>query len=379
MKNNIIAQLEDVSVNNEVVLNEDSFNFLEQSGRKIFWNQGYSGQDVIVAVVDTGVDSQHPELLGQVLPGRNFCLIDSVDPTDTGDLYGHGTHVAATIAGKLKCGIAPKCKILPVKVLDKNGALWFVDWLVSGLDYIYNWRSLTGQKVDIVNMSLGGLGFTGSNLVKLRDAVQRLTSIGINVVVSAGNNGIETAKYYPAALEEVICVGAVDLYKQHALFSNTGEMVDVCQIGVNVLSAKANSQDYIYMSGTSMATPIVSGILALMICKDKILNGKYNRAISAEALEMSRYMQLKNTTIDIGVKGTDTLYGTGFCTLNQKLLTELGFAIGNKTMRVNGKPVVMDSPAMYSNGRTMIPLRAFAEATGGIVSYYSDNDIRVLI
>ena len=360
-------------------ITEDSFNFLEQSGRKLFWNQGYKGQDVIVAVVDSGVDRFHPELQGQVLPGRNFCPVDNPSLTDTSDLYGHGTHVAATIAGRLKCGIAPKAKILPVKVLDKNGILWTEQWLIDALDYVYHWRSPRGEKVDIVNLSLGGFGFKGDKLTRLRDVVRRLNSNGISVVASAGNQGRETADYYPAGLEEVICVGSVDLDKRRAYFSNMGEMVDLCQIGVNVLSAKAGTNGYIYMSGTSMSTPIVAGILALIVCKDKILNGRYHQRMSGEQIEMNRYMQLMNSTIDIGIKGTDTEYGTGFCTLNQRLITEVKMAIGDNTYYINGTPVEKDVAPFYSEKRTCVPIRHVAELMGATVQYNGDHDIRVVI
>lgn len=368
-----------VTANEAVQITEDSFNFLEQSGRKLYWNQGYYGQDVIVAVVDSGADRLHPELQGQVLPGRNFCPVDSPSLTDTSDLYGHGTHVAATIAGRLRSGIAPKAKILPVKVLDKNGILWTEQWLIDALDYVYHWRGPMGEKVDIVNLSLGGFGFKGDKLTRLRDAVRRLNIIGISVVASAGNNGRETSRYYPAGLEEVICVGAVDLDKKRAYFSNIGEMVDLCQIGVNVLSAKANTQDYIYMSGTSMSTPIVSGILALMISKDKVINARYNAKLTGEQIELNRYMQLMNSTIDIGIKGTDTEYGTGYCTLNQRLITEVKMAIGDNTYYINGTPVEKDVAPFYSEKRTCVPIRHVAELMGATVQYNGDHDIRVVI
>jgi len=369
----------EITANEAVQITEDSFNFLEQSGRKLYWNQGYKGRGVVVAVVDSGVDRFHPELIGQVLNGRNFCPIDSPSTTDTSDYYGHGTHVAATIAGKLKCGIAPESKILPVKVLDSNGILWMEQWLIDALNYIYQWRGINGERVDIVNMSLGGFGFKGDKLDKLRGAVQKLNSIGISVVTSAGNNGRETSGYYPAALEEVICVGAVDIEKKRAYFSNVGEMVDLCQIGVNVLSAKASTQDYIYMSGTSMSTPIVSGILALMISKDKAINARYNAKLTGEQIELNRYMQLMNSTIDIGIKGTDTEYGTGYCTLNQRLVTEVKMAIGDNTYYINGTPVKKDVAPFYSEKRTCVPIRHVAELMGATIQYNGDHDIRVVI
>ena len=179
-------------------------------------------------------------------------------------------------------------KILPVKVLYDDGSLWDAQWLIDGLEYVYNWRGANGEKVDIVNMSLGGRGFNVAELMYIQNAIQKLNSIGIPVIVASGNTGKEETKIYPACFEEVITVGAVDIKKQIAYFSTTGNQVDLCQIGVDVLSADAkNNTGYIIMSGTSMATPIVSGIAALMISKDKFLNGEYNKMLSGDALEIS--------------------------------------------------------------------------------------------
>ena len=88
---------------------------------------------------------------------------------------------------------------------------------------------------------------------------------------------------------------------------------------------------------------------------------------------------MKNATIDIGVKGTDTTFGTGFCTLNQRLMTELKFAIGDRMLYVSGKAQVMETAPFYKDKRTTIPLRAFAEAMGATVTYHSDSDIRISI
>ena len=290
-----------VTANEAVRITEDSFNFLEQSGRKLYWNQGYKGRGVVVAVVDSGVDRFHPELIGQVLNGRNFCPIDSPSTTDTSDYYGHGTHVAATIAGKLKCGIAPEAKILPVKVLDSNGILWMEQWLIDALNYIYQWRGINGERVDIVNMSLGGFGFKGDKLDKLRGIVQKLNSIGISVVASAGNNGRHTTDYYPAALEEVICVGAVDIEKKRAYFSNIGRW-SIC--------AKSASTSYPPKQVRKITYTCRKHSMSTRSFRHHCIDDKQGqgdqrslqRQADGEQIELNRYMQLMNSTIDIGIR-----------------------------------------------------------------------------
>lgn len=373
LKKGYVAKLEDLVVGATVLSpKSDDFAFLDQTGRKLFWGQGYKGQNVIVAVVDSGVNANHPELKGRVLPGKNF--VDNTPVTADFDIYGHGTHVSATIAGQLMCGIAPQAKILPVKVLDDTGILWTSYIVFDALDYIYNWRGANGEKVDIVNMSFGGNGWTETEKAILKDKVKKLNSIGISVIVAAGNSGREETQFYPAALEEVITVGAVDMKKQIAYFSTTGNMVDLCQMGVDIISADTNSSDYIKMSGTSMACPMVAGIAALMICKDKILNGEYNKAMSGDALELSYYKQLRNASTDLGVAGTDKIYGTGFCTLSQKILTELKFWQGKTDLYVNGVYIKMDAPITTVNNRALIAIKYVSDALGGAITYTSATD-----
>ena len=131
-------------------LNQDSFNFLELSGRKAMYSRGIYGQGVVVAVLDTGV-SPHPELEDRILVGKNFITTYPVKYYRDDNM--HGTHVAGTIAGKT-CGIAPKAEILPIKVLDAMGSgEW--SYVIKGLDYARLWE-LNGKKVKIISMSLSG-------------------------------------------------------------------------------------------------------------------------------------------------------------------------------------------------------------------------------
>jgi major intracellular serine protease len=173
----------------------DDFVMLDQSGRKLMWGQGQRGRNVVIAILDTGVKASHPELAGKVFQGGNFASDMApgyYDETDTDDIHGHGTFVAVESAGQIFAGIAPEAKILPVKVLDDNGMLWDVDWLVNGMNYARTWTGPKGEKVDIVNMSLCGTGWTATEIAAVDAAARALKNAGILVICAAGNTGDET-------------------------------------------------------------------------------------------------------------------------------------------------------------------------------------------
>jgi len=137
-------------------------------------------------------------------------------------------------------------------------------------------------------------------LNNLQTEISKLCKDGILVVCSAGNTGI-TELRYPGAYDEVVCVGAVDVQKKQANFTTQGNQVDVCQVGIDVISAYYEG-GYIALSGTSMSTPIISGIACLLACQHK---QKFKERIS----ETKLYEALKMNTKDLGIKGVDKIYG----------------------------------------------------------------------
>ncbi|WP_410786910.1 S8 family serine peptidase [Kribbella sp. C-35] len=244
-----------------------------QIGAPDAWKAGYEGAGVQVAVLDTGVDATHPDLDGKVKESQDF----SGSPTGTEDHFGHGTHVAATIAGTgaaaggTRKGVAPKADLLVGKVLGDDG-YGYDSWIIAGME----WAATEGAKV--VNMSLGGEATDGTD--PLSQAVNDITAqTGTLFVVAAGNEGQDETVGTPGAAASALTVGAVDREDKLADFSSRGPRLgdaglkpEITAPGVDIIAARATGTamgqpvDNLYTaaSGTSMATPHVAGAAALL-------------------------------------------------------------------------------------------------------------------
>jgi thermitase len=258
-----------------------------------------TGAGATVAVVDTGIDSVHPDLAGRVLPGRDFVDGDSTPQ----DGNGHGTHVSGIIAADAGNGIgvdsvAPGASILPVRVLDNGGSGSDVD-VAQGIDWA------TDHGADVINLSLGGsLPTAGLGLPDdMTAAVQRAVDHGVVVVAAAGNddlpfceNGSQSGK--------VLCVGAVDKRENRSFYSSFGSGLSLVAPGgsdlpgtdEDVLSTWKDG-GYQELAGTSQATPHVSGVAALLV--------------SLGVRGQAAVQRILATATDLGAPGPDALFGAG--------------------------------------------------------------------
>ncbi|HEY0997794.1 MAG TPA: S8 family serine peptidase [Gemmatimonadaceae bacterium] len=237
--------------------------------------QGHSTGDpgVVVAVLDTGVWLDHPEYADVVLPGRDVVdILDGAasffgdfldaddDPTDP---VGHGTHVAGIIAARglhMPVGVVPRCRILPVRVLGamRQGERRVGAGLVDNINVGIKWA--VDQGAQVINMSLG-IRHTAGGLPHA-EVIEYARRQGVTVVAAAGNDGREEL-YYPGALPYVIAVGAVDGEGSVAPYSTWGMQVSLVAPGTNIYSSYLEG-GYAFSTGTSHATPFVSGAVAML-------------------------------------------------------------------------------------------------------------------
>jgi subtilisin family serine protease len=217
------------------------------------WSKS-KGEGVKIAVIDTGVDLDHPDLVRNLLPGMNF-IDASSQPWDDNH---HGTHVAGIIVAENNeigmVGVAPSSKVIPIKVLDRggNGSLTNV---AKGI----RWAVDEG-KADLICMSLG----SPNPVQEVRKAVQYAESKGVVCFVAAGNSGMTKNIFYPAEYPETIAIGSIDENLSRSRFSNTGHNLDFMAPGNRIFSTVPDNW-YAVLSGTSMAAPFATGVAALVL------------------------------------------------------------------------------------------------------------------
>ena len=257
----------------------------------------YRGEGQLVAVLDTGVDLDHPALQAHLNAGLDLVDNDSrPDDEGTGAAQGHGTHISGIIAR-----VAPGSEILPVRVLNPDGRGEVFD-----VAYAIEWAVYQG--VDVINLSQG----TDQDVQILRDIIGWATDQGVSVVAAAGNSD-SSALHYPAAYPETLAVTAVDETQVKATFSNYGGWIDLSAPGVGITSTIVTSQGsgYAAWSGTSMATPFVSGAIALLRQKypeDQVLDLHTRLQVQSEVIDdrNGQYPGLLGTFLNIEASMQDS-------------------------------------------------------------------------
>lgn len=277
----------------------------EITGTDKIWRQQPGSPEVVVAVIDSGIDGSHPELQGQLLPGIDFT---QKPPAPGGDVdgYGHGTHVAGVIGAKANngigiAGIAPGCKLLPVRIFNNWGhseegrsaaaVIWAVDH---------------GAKV--INASWGSPMLGEASKAAYEYALQH----DVVFVAAVGNSGKEEPNY-PGAVEEAIGVSATNADDRWASFSTFGDWVDLAAPGKGVLSTYPLSKGngYRIMEGTSMAAPFVTAAAALVRSQHPDWHVAQVRA------------QLERTAKDVIMTGKDKYAGYGRVDIARAVLETL--------------------------------------------------------
>jgi thermitase len=247
------------------------------------WDVTTGSRSINIAILDTGVDLDHPDLASKIVENVNFSSSATVD-----DVYGHGTHVAGIAAAMTNNGIGVaglgySATIMNVKVLGDNGQGYW-----SGVAQGIIWAADNGAEV--ISMSLGGS--SGSSAVE--SAINYAWNKGVVVVAAAGNDGTSTPGY-PAYYTNCMAVAATDSIDRLAPWSNRGDWVDVAAPGVSVYSTLKDGS-YGYKSGTSMAAPHVAGLAALVlaVAADSNRDGRLNDEVRT---------RIESTCDDVGVSG----------------------------------------------------------------------------
>ncbi|WP_026887057.1 S8 family peptidase [Clostridium beijerinckii] len=310
------------------------------------WASSYTGKGVKIGVVDTGI-ANHEDLL--VSGGTAFTSYT----TSYLDDNGHGTHVAGIIGAKNNgygaVGVANEASLYAVKVLGSDGSGYLSD-IIAGIDWCIT------NKMDIINLSLG----SSMPSTALQQEVDKAYNQGIVVVAAAGNDGASDGTTdtvdYPAKYSSVIAVAAIDSNNKRPSFSSTGSTVEVAAPGVNILSTYLNNK-YVYMSGTSMAAPFVTGDLALL--------KQANPGLSPSQLRA----KLTENVIDLGTSGKDSWYGYGLIqapkgqvsTVTQPVASQ---PVTTQPSKLETKTVVLTNKTSYLAGEIMYVKAKVTDASG---------------
>ena len=291
------------------------------------WDVTKGNSTIKIAILDTGVDLDHPDLAGKITANTNFST-----STTTDDIYGHGTHVAGIAAASTNNGIGVaglgySASIVSVKVLGDSGSGYY-SWVANGIV----WATDNGAQV--INMSLGGASVSST----LEDAVNYAWSKGVVVVAAAGNSG-SSAPFYPAYYSNTIAIAATDASDKLASWSNYGDWVDVAAPGVSIYSTLIDA-GYGYKSGTSMASPHAAGLAALVysVVTDLDGNGRLNDEVRS---------RIETTADNISSVGAGSGRINAYMAVSGSATPSMGSITGKVINSASGLPI---TGATVTNG-----------------------------
>lgn len=264
------------------------------------------GAGVTVAVIDSGIDLEHPDLKSSIIAGKNFVETDQL-PFDAID---HGTHVSGIIAANDNemgvVGVAPDAKIMPIKVLNSFGS-GKMEWVVDAIKFAVD------NGADIISMSLG----CRNPVDKVLEQINYANKNNVVCFVAAGNAGSTKQLLYPAAYTECISIGAVDDKSMRADFSCTGPNLDFVAPGVKIFSTVPVSS-YAYLSGTSMACPFAVGVAALVLSEKKQQDPNVKLTIADyRKILSSNTISIKNLDANLDKNGAKFWQGMGIINPNE--------------------------------------------------------------
>ena len=287
--------------------------YLGKIGAPKAWDKTKGSANVVIAVLDTGVESSHEDVGPKLLSGCNVLgasTENSCGP-NTEDVHGHGTGVAGTAAAstnnqKGAAGVCWNCPVLPVKVLGDSGSGTVGD-MIKGILFARNYAIQNPSKRVVINLSLGRECNSSGPTKAEQDAINLAWESGLIVVAAAGNSG-NNLRQCPASAANVIAVSATTSVDKKASFSNYGSFIDIAAPGVGIYNAIGTADTpgsfYTSWSGTSFSAPIVSGVAGLVWSTDMTLTNKEVEEIlkdSAETLSPSSHFGAGRVNADFAV------------------------------------------------------------------------------
>lgn len=267
--------------------NKAKFNYaIDIMDIDIMWKNSIKGKNVNIAIIDSGCDVNHEELKDNIIGVYNFTNDDNGSIHNVTDYLGHGTHIAGIIGSqnkKYRIGVAPESNLLILKVINKSG-FSEADTLIKAIKYAKEWKDKNKKKIDIINLSLG----TSKDHQGLKKIINKGISENIIMVAAAGNQGdgnyTTNEISYPGFYKDVFEIGATDKNSIPTSFSNSNINIDFLAPGKDIFSSFPNN-NYATLSGTSMAAPQVSGVIAL------IKNQLRNNGLEPTYSEIDNYLK----------------------------------------------------------------------------------------